>query len=126
MDNRDGHAVITNVIKSLETGDPFGPMDRSKFAQAARAHGIKESVIEEVIDICQTLHLVYHYEDRLDGSDLARKEKKAVRTELQKSIDENLGALRACANFQRFVDMGLIWDFPFHPLTKFFKKNINI
>ncbi|WP_162969057.1 hypothetical protein [Helicobacter pylori] len=35
-----------------------------------------------------------HYEDRLDASDLARKEKKAVRVELQKSIDENLKALK--------------------------------
>ncbi|GAB0051834.1 hypothetical protein YGH009_06390 [Helicobacter pylori] len=34
------------------------------------------------------------HEDRLDASDLARKEKKAVRVELQKSIDENLKALK--------------------------------
>ncbi|GAA7429665.1 hypothetical protein ID0992_06740 [Helicobacter pylori] len=98
MDNRDGYAVITNVIKSLETGGPFGPMDRSKFAQAARVHGIKESVIEEIIDIIQTISLIHRYEDRLDGSDLARNEKKAVRAELQKSIDENLEVFKKITN----------------------------
>ncbi|GAA8891052.1 hypothetical protein HpEKA17_07630 [Helicobacter pylori] len=66
--------------------------------QAAKEHGIEDSVIEEVIDICQTLHLVYHYEDRLDKSDLAREEKKAMCTELQKSVDENLEALRKITN----------------------------
>ncbi len=96
--NRDGYAVIANVIKSLETGGPFGPMDRSKFVQAARVHGIRESVIEEIIDIIQTISLIHHYEDRLDGSDLERKEKKAVRAELQKSIDENMEVLRKIIN----------------------------
>ncbi|GAA9047282.1 hypothetical protein HpHA137_09510 [Helicobacter pylori] len=37
-------------------------------------------------------------EDWLDASDLAREEKKAVRAELQKSIDENLEALRKITN----------------------------
>ncbi len=32
--NRYGYVIIANAIKSLETGGPFGPMDRSKFAQA--------------------------------------------------------------------------------------------
>ncbi len=56
--NRDGYAVITNVIKSLEMGGSFGPMDRSKFVQAARVYGIRESVIEEIIDIIQTISLI--------------------------------------------------------------------
>ncbi len=96
--NRDGYAVITNVIKSLEMGGPFGPMDRSKFAQAARVHGIRESVIEEIVDIIQTINLIHRYEDRLDGSDLERKEKKAAHAELQKSIDENMEVLRKIIN----------------------------
>ncbi len=45
-------------------------------------------------DIAQTISLIHRHEDRLDGSDLAREEKKAVRTGLQKSIDENLEALK--------------------------------
>ncbi len=106
-ENRDYHAVIANVINSLEMGGPFGPMDRSKFVQFAKEHGIRESVIEEIVDIIQTISLIHRYEDRLDGSDLERKEKKAVRAELQKSIDENLEVLKKHANFQRFIDMGL-------------------
>ncbi|GAA7455131.1 hypothetical protein Yangon222_07900 [Helicobacter pylori] len=97
-ENRDGHAIVSNVINSLEKGGFFSPSDREKFAQTAREHGIKDVVIEEIIDICQTLHLVYHYEDQLDGSDLERKEKKALHAELQKSIDENLEALRKIIN----------------------------
>ncbi len=96
--NRNGYAVIDNVIKSLEMGGPFGPMDRSKFVQFAKEHGIRESVIEEIVDIAQTISLIHRYEDRLDGSDLERKEKKAVRAELQKSIDENLEVLRKIIN----------------------------
>ncbi|GAA9610056.1 hypothetical protein HpHA76_10910 [Helicobacter pylori] len=96
--NRDGHAIVSNVIKSLEKGGSFSPSDREKFAQTAREHGIEGSVIEEVIDISQILSLIYRHEDWLDRSDLAREEKKAMRAELQKSIDENLEALRKIAN----------------------------
>ncbi len=92
--NRDGHAIVSNVIKSLEKGSFFSPSDREKFAQTAREHGIESSVIEEVIDIAQIISLIHRHEDWLDRSDLAREEKKAVRAELQKSIDENLEALR--------------------------------
>ncbi|GAA7027647.1 hypothetical protein Kyoto30A_09230 [Helicobacter pylori] len=97
-ENRDGHAIVSNVIKSLEKGGFFSPSDREKFAQTAREHGIEDAIIEEVIDICQTLSLIYRHGDRLDESDLAREEKKAVRAELQKSIDENLEALRKITN----------------------------
>ncbi len=95
---RDGHAIVSNVIKSLEKDGFFSPSDREKFAQTAREHGIEGSVIEEVIDIDQTISLIYRHEDWLDGSDLAREEKKAMRAELQKSIDENLEALRKIMN----------------------------
>lgn len=57
-ENRDGHAIVSNVMKSLEKGDSFSPSDRVKFAQTAREHGIEGSVIEEVIDIGQTLSLI--------------------------------------------------------------------
>ncbi len=97
-ENRDGHAIVSNVIKSLEKGGFFSSSDRAKFARVAREHGIEDAVIEEVIDIGQTLSLIYRHEDRLDGSDLARKEKKAVHAELQKSLDENLEALRNIMN----------------------------
>ncbi|UOS62736.1 hypothetical protein [Helicobacter pylori] len=43
---RDGHAIVSNVIKSLEKGDSFSPSDRAKFARVARDHGIEGSVIE--------------------------------------------------------------------------------
>ncbi|GAA9594758.1 hypothetical protein HpHA65_06690 [Helicobacter pylori] len=97
-ENRDGHAIVFNVIKSLEKGGSFSPSDREKFAQTAREHGIEGSVIEEVIDIAQTISLIHRHEDWLDRSDLAREEKKAVHAELQKSIDENLEALRKIIN----------------------------
>ncbi|GAA8795415.1 hypothetical protein oki783_07730 [Helicobacter pylori] len=31
-ENRDGHAIVSNVIKSLEKGGSFSPSDRAKFA----------------------------------------------------------------------------------------------
>ncbi|GAA8376026.1 hypothetical protein HpDR4_27520 [Helicobacter pylori] len=62
--------------------------------QAARTHGIEDSVIEEIIDIGQTLSLIYRHEDLIDASDLPREQKKAVHAELQKSIDENLEVLK--------------------------------
>ncbi|GHQ34782.1 hypothetical protein VN1221_05940 [Helicobacter pylori] len=95
---RDGHAIVSNVIKSLEKGGFFSPSDREKFAQTAREHGIEGSVIEEVIDIAQTISLIHRHEDWLDRSDLAREKKKAVHAELQKSIDENLEALKKIIN----------------------------
>ncbi len=96
--NRDGHAIMANVLKSLEMGGSFSPSDRSKFVQAARTLGIEDSVIEEMIDIYQTLHFAYLHEDLIDASDLPREQKKAVRAELQKSIDENLEALKKIIN----------------------------
>ncbi len=115
-EKRDGHAIVSNVIKSLESGDSFSPSDREKFAQTAREHGIEGSVIEfaqtarehgiegSVIEFAQTAR-----EHGIEGSvieeviDIAqtilpREEKKAVRAELQKSIDENLEALRKIIN----------------------------
>ncbi len=58
-ENRDGHAIVSNVIKSLEKGGSFSPSDRAKFARVAREHGIEGSVIEEVIDIAQTISLIF-------------------------------------------------------------------
>ncbi len=63
--------------------------------QAARTLGIEDSVIEEMIDIYQTLHFTYLHEDLIDASDLPREQKKTVHAELQKSIDENLKALKS-------------------------------
>ncbi|GAA7307128.1 hypothetical protein ID0576_07990 [Helicobacter pylori] len=54
----------------------FSPSDREKFAQTAREHRIEGSVIEEVIDIGQTLSLIYRHEDRLDESDLEERRRK--------------------------------------------------
>ncbi|GAA8181175.1 hypothetical protein NP0158_08060 [Helicobacter pylori] len=121
--NRDRHVVIANAIKSLERGGSLNQMDRSKFVQAARGYGIEDSVIEEIIDIIQTISLIHihHYEYRLDASDLARNEKKAVRTELQKSIDENLQALK------KIRSIFLLLPFPlgFHH-SKLLQKITNI
>ncbi len=90
--------ILTKVLKSLENGGSFSQRDREKFAQAARTHGIEDSVIEEMIDIGQTLSLIYRHEDLIDASNLSREQKKAVLSELQKSIDENLEALRNIIN----------------------------
>ncbi|WQW09908.1 hypothetical protein KVK05_03030 [Helicobacter pylori] len=90
--------ILTKVLKSLESGGSFSQRDREKFAQAARTHGIKDGVIEEIIDIGQTLSLIYRHEDLIDASDLSREQKKTMRAELQKSIDENLEALRNIIN----------------------------
>ncbi|MGL2803496.1 hypothetical protein ACQJ9T_05725 [Helicobacter pylori] len=96
--NRDYHAIMANVIKSLERDYFFSPIDRVKFVQFAKMHGIEYSVIEEVIDITQTISLIHLHEDRLDASDLPREQKKAMRADLQKSIDENLEALKNIKN----------------------------
>ncbi|XNZ27221.1 hypothetical protein ACKRAS_04880 [Helicobacter pylori] len=90
--------ILTKVLKSLESGGSFSQRDREKFVQAARTHGVEDSVIEEIIDIGQTLSLIYRHEDLIDASDLSREQKKAVLSELQKSIDENLEALRNIIN----------------------------
>ncbi|WQW77363.1 hypothetical protein KVK04_03925 [Helicobacter pylori] len=90
--------ILTKVLKSLESGGSFSQRDREKFAQAARTHGIEDGVIEEMIDIGQTLSLIYRHEDLIDASDLSREQKKTMRAELQKSIDENLEALRNIIN----------------------------
>ncbi len=95
MDKNRVHAIIANAV---ESGGSFSPSDREKFAQTAREHGIEGSVIEEVIDIGQTISLIHRHEDRLDASDLPREQKKAVRADLQKSIDENLEALKKIMN----------------------------
>ncbi len=89
---------ITAMIESLEKGGSFSQRDREKFVQAARTHGIEDGVIEEIIDIGQTLSLIYRHEDLIDASDLSREQKKTMRAELQKSIDENLEALRNIIN----------------------------
>ncbi|WRE22612.1 hypothetical protein KVE88_02965 [Helicobacter pylori] len=98
MEKNDRYAIVTNVIEPLEKGGSFNQRDREKFAQAARTHGIEDSVIEEIIDITQTISLIHLHEDRLDASDLPREQKKAMRAELQKSIDENLEALKSIRN----------------------------
>ncbi|OPG30693.1 hypothetical protein [Helicobacter pylori] len=90
--------ILTKVLKSLESGGSFSQRDREKFVQAARTHGIEYGVIEEIIDIGQTLSLIYRHEDLIDVSDLSREQKKAVLSELQKSIDENLKALENIKN----------------------------
>ncbi len=90
--------ILTKVLKSLERGGSFSQRDREKFVQAARTLGIEDSVIEEIIDIGQTLSLIYRHEDLIDASDLSREQKKAVLSELQKSIGENLEALRNIIN----------------------------
>ncbi|MGN8491636.1 hypothetical protein KVL09_03640 [Helicobacter pylori] len=47
-----------------------------------------------VTNVIESLEKGGSYEDRLDASDLPREQKKAVRAYLQKSIDENLEALK--------------------------------
>ncbi|WP_000531683.1 hypothetical protein [Helicobacter pylori] len=90
--------ILTKVLESLENGGSFNQRDREKFAQAARTHGVEDSVIEEIIDIGQTLSLIYRHEYLIDESDLSREQKKTAHAELQKSINENLEALRNIIN----------------------------
>ncbi|MGT0059141.1 hypothetical protein [Helicobacter pylori] len=95
MDKNRVHAIIANAV---ESGGSFSPIDRVKFVQFAKMHGIEYSVIEEMIDIYQTLHFAYLHKDLIDVSNLPREQKKAVRADLQKSIDENLEALKNIKN----------------------------
>ncbi len=46
MEKNDRYAIVTNVIEPLEKGGSFNQRDREKFMQAARTHGIEDSVIE--------------------------------------------------------------------------------
>ncbi len=110
MEKNDRYAVVTNVIEPLEKGGSFNQRDREKFVQAARTHGIEDSVIEEIIDITQTISLIHLHEDRLDASDLPREQKKAMRAELQKSIDENLEALKSIRNSFLVRDRLPMWS----------------
>ncbi len=56
MDKNRVHAIIANAV---ESGGSFNQRGREKFAQAARTLGIEDSVIEEVIDITQTISLIH-------------------------------------------------------------------
>ncbi|EJB35975.1 hypothetical protein HPHPP16_0929 [Helicobacter pylori Hp P-16] len=56
MDKNRVHAIIANAV---ESGGSFSPIDRVKFVQFAKMHGIEYSVIEEVIDITQTISLIH-------------------------------------------------------------------
>ncbi len=96
--NRDDHAIMANVIKSLERGDSFNSSDREKFVQAARTHGIEYSVIEEVIDITQTISLIHLHEDRLDASDLPREKRKPCALSFKKALMKNLEVLKKIIN----------------------------
>ncbi len=109
MEKNDRYAIVTNVIEPLEKGGSFNQRDREKFAQVARTHGIEDSVIEEIIDITQTISLIHLHEDRLDASDLPRNIKKAMCAELQKSIDENLEALKSIRNSILVRDRLRMW-----------------
>ncbi len=106
MDKNRVHAIIANAV---ESGGSFSPIDRVKFVQFAKMHGIEYSVIEEVIDITQTISLIHLREDRLDASDLPREEEKAMCAELQKSIDENLKALKSIRNSFLVRDRLRMW-----------------
>ncbi len=85
-ENRDGHAIVPNVIKSLEKGGSFSPSDRAKFAQTAREHGIESSVIEEVIDISQILSLIYRHEDGLIGAIWQERRRKLCALSSKKAL----------------------------------------
>ncbi|WP_181325058.1 hypothetical protein [Helicobacter pylori] len=98
MEKNDRYEIVTNVIESLENGGSFNQRDREKFMQVARTLGIEDSVIEEMIDIYQTLSPIYRHEDLINASDLPREQKKVVCAELQKSINENLKALENIKN----------------------------
>ncbi|GAA9600882.1 hypothetical protein HpHA7_06660 [Helicobacter pylori] len=110
MEKNDRYAIVTNAIEPLEKGGSFNQRDREKFVQAARTHGIEDSVIEEIINITQTISLIHLHEDRLDASDLPREQKKAMRAELQKSIDENLEALKSIRNSFLVRDRLPMWS----------------
>lgn len=55
--NRDDHAIMANVIKSLERGDSFSSSDRAKFAQATRTHGIKIALLKRLLTSLRPLVL---------------------------------------------------------------------
>ncbi|WRE29826.1 hypothetical protein KVD43_03810 [Helicobacter pylori] len=126
MEKNDRYAIVTNVIEPLEKGGSFNQRDREKFAQAARTHGIEDSVIEEIIDITQTISLIHLHEDRLDASDLPREQKKAMRAELQKSIDKNLEALKSIRNSFLVRDrLPSMWFLPHENWLQEILKNKN-
>ncbi|WP_447379746.1 hypothetical protein [Helicobacter pylori] len=50
-ENRDGHAIVSNVIKSLEKGGFFSPSDRAKFARVAREHGLKVALLKRLLTL---------------------------------------------------------------------------
>ncbi|MGL2902187.1 hypothetical protein ACQKA0_07490 [Helicobacter pylori] len=125
MEKNDRYEIVTNVIESLENGGSFNQRDHEKFMQTARTLGIEDSVIEEMIDIAQTLHFAYLHKDLIDASDLPREQKKAVCAELQKSIDENLKALKSIRHdilmrdlLRDLPHMSSLWRFAFDHVFK--------
>ncbi|MGT0053408.1 hypothetical protein V5H53_05595 [Helicobacter pylori] len=56
-ENRDGHAIVSNVIKSLEKGGSFSPSDRAKFARVARGMGLKVALLKRLLILLRPLVL---------------------------------------------------------------------
>ncbi|WRE26771.1 hypothetical protein KVD01_03090 [Helicobacter pylori] len=126
MEKNDRYAIVINAIELLEKGGSFSLSDRARFAQAARTHGIEDVIIEEIIDITQTISLIHRHEDWLDASDLPREQKKAVRADLQKSIDENLEALKSIRNSILVRDrLPSMWFLPHENWLQEILKNKN-
>ncbi len=53
-ENRDGHAIVSNVIKSLEKSDFFSPSDRVKFVQTAKppeSMGLKVALLNRLLTL---------------------------------------------------------------------------
>ncbi|MGN8471111.1 hypothetical protein ACR9MM_03985 [Helicobacter pylori] len=121
---------ITAMIESLEKGGSFNQRDRQrdreKFMQTARTLGIEDSVIEEMIDIYQTLHFAYLHEDLIGASGLPREQKKAMRADLQKALDENLEALKSIRNSILVRDrLPSMWFLPHENWLQEILKNKN-
>ncbi|GAA7344218.1 hypothetical protein MLS210_09240 [Helicobacter pylori] len=54
-ENRDGHAIVSNVIKLVEKSGFFSPSDREKFAQI-ESIGLKVALLKRLLTFVR--HLV--------------------------------------------------------------------
>ncbi len=99
-----GVSLVTNVYECIANGkDPIKAIKHTAIAilkGGALSYGsaFASSSLGDLMQSSANRIIQYRHEDLIDASDLSREQKKTMRAELQKSIDENLEALRNIIN----------------------------
>ncbi len=83
---REKNSNIANAAIVGAVSEESALCDRAKFARVAREHGIEDIVIEEVIDIAQTISLIFRHEDGLIGAIWQERRRKPCALNSKKAL----------------------------------------